>query len=170
MSETTRSPATNPCRQSADYLKTIIVTFLTPMFLWSCGGDADLARLAAIETLDEFGIIGHRGLITAAKIIAYELAALSSLSLSMADDIPPALALHLRSNANSFDRAAERNRQVLEREQRDAKAPPVDMDAMAASVAETQELVRAAKARAHATLLPDTLVPDRPPHPEPARQ
>ena len=72
----TSSPGTNPHRQPADYLKTIIVTFLTPMFLWSCDGDLDLARLAATETLDEFGILRHRGLIAAAKIIACDLAAL----------------------------------------------------------------------------------------------
>jgi hypothetical protein len=165
MSETSPSPATGPRRQSAACLKTIIITFLTPMFLWSCGGDADLARVAAIETLDEFGIIGHRGLITAAKIIAYELATLSSLGLSMADDIPPALALRLRSNANSLDRAAERNRRALEHEQRAAKAPPVAVDAVAASVAETRELVRAAEARAQVTP-----APAMPPHPEHARQ
>ena len=140
MSESSSS-STASCRQPTDYLKTISMTFLTPMLLWSCNGDADLARLAAIETLDEFGILGHRGLITAARIIVYELAALSSLSLSMADDIPPALALRLRGNANSLDRAAERNHRALEREQRAARTPPVDVDAVAAPVAETQELV-----------------------------
>jgi hypothetical protein len=154
MSETS-SPATRSRRQS-DWLKTIIVTFLAPMFLWACEGDVDLARIAAAETLDEFGILDHRGMITAARIIAYELAALSSLSQSMEDDIPPALALRLRSNANSLDRAAERNRQALALEQRAARAQPVDVDAVAASVAETQELVRAARARAQAAPVPDT--------------
>src|ERR1700760_4024155 len=132
MSKPTPAPATGSRRQSG-YLKTIIITFLTPMFLWSCDGDVDLARLAATETLDEFDIIGHRGLIIAARIIAYELAALSSLSLSMADDISPALALRLRGNANSLDRAAERNQRALEHEQRAATTRlPVDVDAVAA--------------------------------------
>src|ERR1700761_6954710 len=132
MSETSPSPRAGSRLQSDD-LNTIIVTFLAPMFLWSCDGDVDLARLAATETLDEFGILGHRGLITAARIIAYELAALSSLSQSMADDIPPTLALRLRGNANSVDRSAERNRQALEQQQRAARTPPVDVDAVAAS-------------------------------------
>ena len=38
----TASPATASHRQS-DTLKTVIITFLTPMFLWSSGSDADLA-------------------------------------------------------------------------------------------------------------------------------
>ena len=55
-----------------------------------------------------------------AKIIAFELAALSSLSLPMGDDISPSLATHLRANANSLDRSAERNRLMLEQDCRDA--------------------------------------------------
>src|SRR3954447_26048573 len=151
MSDTIPSPGTGSRRRTADYLKDIIVAFLTPMFLWSCDSDPGLARLAAAETLNEFGITGHRGLITAARIIAFELAALRSLSLSMADDIPPTLALRLRGNANSLDRAAERNRRALEDDQRAAKAIPVDVEAVAASVAETQKLIRTATAHMQAT-------------------
>jgi len=165
MSDTIPSPGTGSRRRTADYLKDIIVAFLTPMFLWSCDGDPGLARLAAAETLDEFGITGHRGLITAARIIAFELAAISSLSLSMADDIPPTLALRLRGNANSLDRAAERNRRVLEADQRTAKAIPVDVKAVAASVAETQKLIRTATAHMQAT--PSSA---RPPEPQPVQQ
>src|SRR3954463_11997674 len=110
MSETTSPPgslpgsppAPNARRPSADRLKEIIITLLAPLFLWTCGGDPNFARLAAIEALNEFGITSYRGLITAARIVAFELAALSSLSMSMDDDIPPALALRLRGNANSL--------------------------------------------------------------------
>src|SRR5690349_5507359 len=103
---------------AADPMMTIVIAFLAPMFLWA--GDIALARAAAIETLNAYRVTTHRSLITAAKIIAFELAALCSLSQSMAEDTAVALALRLRNNASSMDRAAERNRQALEHEQRAA--------------------------------------------------
>src|SRR5689334_19131933 len=97
---------------SADPLMMIVIAFLAPMFLWV--GDIALARAAAFETLNAYRITSHRSLITAAKVIAFELAALCSLSQSMAEDVSIPLALRLRSNANSMDRAADRNRRALE--------------------------------------------------------
>jgi hypothetical protein len=164
MSETIPSSDPGVYRPSTNFLKSIVIALLARLFLWSCDGDPALARLAAAEALNEFGITGYRGLIIAARIIAFELAALSSLSLSMADDMPPALALRLRGNANSLDRATERNRQALEIHRRAARTPPVDVDAVAASVAETQKLVRTATACMQAA--PPSA---KPPRPEPVQ-
>ena len=56
-----------------------------------------------------------------AKIIAFGLAALASLSRSMEDDLSISQMLRLRSNANASDRAEHRNRLALERK---PLAPP----------------------------------------------
>jgi hypothetical protein len=140
------------------------------MFLWI--GDITLARAAAIETLNAYRITSHRSLITAAKIIAFELAALGSLSQSMAEDISIPLALRLRANANSMDRAADRNRAALENEERaaavTARTSHLTEEAAAASVAEAQRAVRDAKARARSGQPPVPPSPAVPPTMPPA--
>src|SRR3954465_14697640 len=132
---------------SADPLMTIVIAFLTPMFLWT--SDVALARAAAIQALGAYSIASNRSLVTVAKIIAFELAALCSLSQSMAEDISVPLALRLRGNANSMDRAADRNRAALENEERAAavaaRTSHLTEEAAAASVAEAQQAVHAAK-------------------------
>src|SRR4051794_17991312 len=108
-----------PSRQSEpspNLLIELILVLLTPMFLCVSDGDIPRARQAAAETLNAYGARSLLGVVLAAKIIAYELAALASLSQSMADDISPQLALCFRGNPNSLDRAVERNRQLLERQ------------------------------------------------------
>ncbi len=118
------------------------------MFLWSTGGDVAYARLAAMETLEAYRATGPRSLITATKIIAFELAALWSLSQSMSDEISLSLALRLRGNASSMNRAAERNRQILEQDCRIAEAPDLPSEAaLEKAVAETQTMVQQANAR-----------------------
>src|SRR3954469_25543720 len=85
---------------------------------------------------------------------AFDLATLCSLSQSMAEDIAIPLALRLRNNANSMDRAAERNRQTLETEQRAAaiaaKATRFNEEAAVAAVAAAQQAVHEAKAATRA--------------------
>jgi hypothetical protein len=92
---------------------TLIVALLAPMFLGVTGGDVDLARLAAVETINAYRARNHADLIAVVQIIAFGLAALGSLSLSMADDISITMALRLRNNANALNRSAEQNRRVL---------------------------------------------------------
>jgi hypothetical protein len=108
-------PATGPRLPlfPAEALVTLLVTLMTPMFLSAAGGDLAFARLAAVETLDSFRADTHADLITVAKIIAFGLATLSSLCLSMADDMPVTQILRLRSNANTLDRSEHRNRLAL---------------------------------------------------------
>ena len=57
------------------------------MFLGISGGDVRLARIAAIQTVTAYRAANDADLIAVAQIIAFGLAALGSLSLSMADDI-----------------------------------------------------------------------------------
>jgi hypothetical protein len=124
----------------------LILVLLTPMFFCVSDGDIPRARQAAMETLNAYGARSVLGLVIAAKIIAYELAALASLSQSMADDISPQLALRFRGNANSLDRAAERNRELLERQRIPAGAERLTEEQAAVAVAEAQKRVQQAVA------------------------
>jgi hypothetical protein len=111
-----------PLRPS-DILMHLIVTFLTPMFISATGGDVYLARLAALETVNAYGARNQADLIAIAQIIAFGLAVLGSLSLSMADDLSLSMTLRLRSNANALNRAAEQNRRAI-RERRSCVPAP----------------------------------------------
>jgi hypothetical protein len=108
-------PATvrNPRFNASDILMNLIVTLLAPMFLGVTAGDVALARMAATETVNAYRAQNLADLIAVAQIIAYGLAALGSLSLSMADDLSLAMTLRLRGNANACTRSAEQNRRAL---------------------------------------------------------
>jgi hypothetical protein len=114
------SISTNQTQQAApprpaDCLVYLIVNLLAPMFLGITAGNLNMARTAAAEALKVDCAETPTGLLAAAQIIAFGLAALGSLSLSMADDITPAMAMRLRANANACDRSAEQNRRALSR-------------------------------------------------------
>jgi hypothetical protein len=110
MTETTTQPRTE---DPAAILMTLIIAFLAPMFLGVSGGNIALARMAAIETITAYRARNHADLIAVAQIIAFGLAALGSLSLSLADDMSVSMALRLRGNANACNRSAEQNRRTL---------------------------------------------------------
>src|SRR4051812_12983455 len=124
----------------------LILVLLTPMFLCVSDGDIPRARQAAAQTLNAYGAHSLLGVVLAAKIIAYELAALASLSQSMADDISPQLALRFRGNATSLARAAARTRQLLERQRIPAGAERYTEEQAATAVAEAQQRVQQAVA------------------------
>lgn len=107
MSQTTTFP------HPAQILMNLIVTFLAPMFLGVTGGDAGLARAAAIETVNSYRAQNMSDLIAIAQMVAYGLAALGSLSLSFGEDLSLSMTLRLRGNANACTRSAEKNRRTL---------------------------------------------------------
>ena len=43
-----------PPRPSPNFLMSVVVTILAPLFLGVTGGDAVLARMAAVETINDF--------------------------------------------------------------------------------------------------------------------
>jgi len=140
--------APEPASRDAN-LVTLILALLTPMFLWSTAGDIRLAHVAAAQTLNEYRIANRLSLFTVAKIIAFDIATLSSLSLSMYEDVSMLLALRLRGNANSLDRSAERNRRRLELEQASRSgATDETEDSVEAAIAEAQRMVNEAAAPA----------------------
>jgi hypothetical protein len=150
----------------AEALVTLIITLMTPMFLSAAGGDIAFARLAATETLESYRADTHADIITVAKIIAFGLATVSSLCLSMADDIPITQILRLRSNANACDRSEHRNRLALTADSSVRHAalslePEPDFDALAAAT-------MAMRKRAAGDLENTAQVAPEPPVPEPA--
>jgi hypothetical protein len=160
MSETNTTPTgqKSGSLHPAGLLLNLIVTLLTPMFLTVAGGDPEFARAAAAETLASYRAETHNDLITIAKIIAFGLATLGSLSLSMDDGRSLSQILRLRSNASATDRAEHRNRLALDksRAQKAAQPPPepeIDTAALAAAAAEMQK--RAAENLANLTPQPD---------------
>jgi hypothetical protein len=106
----------------------VIAAFLAPMFLGITSGDVALARLAAVEAVNAYRARDHADLIAIAQIIAYGLAALGSLSLSMEADRSVSMTLRLRGNANALNRSAEQNRRVT-RDRRPASHAFATMDA-----------------------------------------
>jgi hypothetical protein len=131
-------------------LVNLILALLTPMFLWSTAGDIRLAHGAAAQTLNEYRVANRLSLFTVAKIIAFDIATLSSLSLSMYEDVSMLLALRLRANATGLDRSAERNRRRLEQESRTGTAAETE-DSVEAAIAEAQRMVDEANARIRAS-------------------
>jgi len=95
-------------------LMSLVISLLTPMFLGIAGGNVPLARAAAIETVNGYRAANSVSLIAVVQIIAFGLAAVGSLSLSMDDNVPMKMALRLRGNANACHRSAEQNRRALE--------------------------------------------------------
>ena len=128
MSETSTPPtgqASSP-RDPGGLLLELIITLLTPMFLAIAGGNLTHARAAATETLVSYRAQTQHDLIAIAKIIAFGLATISSLSRSMEDDLTLNQILRLRANANATDRSEHRNRQALEKTHaREAAGPPL---------------------------------------------
>ncbi len=111
------SETTSPATYTASKLMNLIVTLLTPMFFAAAEGNLTFARQAAIETINAYRAETQSDLITVAKVIAFGLAALAAISLSLAEDLPIAIFLRLNASANASDRSEHRNRLVLNRRQ-----------------------------------------------------
>lgn len=146
----------------SDILMNLIVAFLASMFLGASAGDIQFARMAAIETVNAYRARNQADLIAIAQIVAYGLAALGSLSLSMTDNISLSMTLRLRGNANALNRSAEQNRRPLEKSRADNPMPHhPEMDAepetddelnpaaLLAGVTAARKLAAEAQAQAH---------------------
>jgi hypothetical protein len=120
MTQTTESPQPH---HTTNALMSLIVTLLLPTFLGVTAGDIALARMATIETINDYRARNNADLIAIAQIIACGLAALGSLSLSMDDDISLSMTLRLRGSAVALNRSAEQNRRVLNQPLRDNPTP-----------------------------------------------
>ncbi len=104
--------------QPSDVLLEFVLGFLTPLLMAGCTSDLVSARLAAIETLAAYRVRTQAELIKVAQIVAYGLAAMDNLRLSMAPDLPVSLKLRLRSGANALNRSAQQITRGLEQSRR----------------------------------------------------
>ena len=154
MSETktpTESPDSSPLPiHPSDILISLIVALLAPMFLTSANGDITFARLAALETISVYRARNQADLIVIAQAVAFGLAALGSLSLSMLDGLSPKMILQFRGNATACHRCAEQSRRILSEQpapEQPAPEQPVNEndaaqeEAVAAQVAETEKRI-----------------------------
>ncbi len=121
----------------------LIIALMTPMFLSAADGNIAFARVAAADTLESYRAETHADLITVAKIIAFGLATLGSLCMSMADDLSVSQILRLRSNANALDRSEHRNRLALTASRSVQHAAPLseqepDIDTLTAAAQQMQ--------------------------------
>ena len=96
----------------AKILMNFIVLTLAPMLLTAAGADVGFARIAVLETIKAYQPRNQPDLIAIAQIVACGLAALGSLGLSMAGDLPLPMILRLRGNATALHRVAEHNRRA----------------------------------------------------------
>jgi hypothetical protein len=163
--------ARTTCARSRDILLNLVLILLTPLFLAGTDGDLALARAAACETIAAYRAQHHMSLVRAARVIAFSLAALDSLSLSMRDDLSIPLILRLRANANALNRSAERAECMLEEVPCAAAEPqkPIDEAAIRASVAEAQARAAAARATIQEAAAEPPPQPALQPAPQPQR-
>ena len=146
-------------KSAAEIFFDLIIAFLAPMFLFAANGDIALAKAAAIETVNTYRAQNQSDLLNIAQIIAFGLAALGSLSLSMADDISTAMTLRLRANAVASSRAGETCRRALAREalvhaRSEPKSHPDEDFSEALAIAAAAEQVRQHKAKTEAVQAP----------------
>jgi hypothetical protein len=123
-------PTTNAAAPS-DILLSLVVILLAPVFLGVTAGDLTLARMAALHTIDDYRARNHADLVAVAQIVGFGLAALGSLSLSLADDISLSMTLRLRGNAVACNRAAEQNRKARVKHQAEEPRPPAELETIA---------------------------------------
>jgi hypothetical protein len=121
---TRETPHPNHPLATSDFLLTLVVTLLAPVFLGVTAGDIGLARLATLETVNDYRARNHADLMSVGQIVGFGLAALGSLGLSMTEDLSLSMVLRLRGNAISCNRAAEQNRRARLAHQADKPQPP----------------------------------------------
>ena len=108
-------PSTEPARS---HLMDFIIAFLAPLLTAGSVTDGHFARLAAQEAIDAYKARGQNELVTIAQIVAFALAALDTLRLSMPAELSLSMKLKLRGNANALNRAARDNTRTLEKTRR----------------------------------------------------
>jgi hypothetical protein len=124
----------------------LVIAFLTPMLLAATCGNRDQATAMAIETVNAYTARNPAELLLVGEAIALGLGVLSSISLSMAENIPINLILRLRANAASLHRAADQCRRAVARREPIASGyapPPSDAEPRqeTAEVARTSQRV-----------------------------
>ncbi|MFO1025900.1 MAG: hypothetical protein U1E70_11980 [Acetobacteraceae bacterium] len=110
------TPADRDAVSMPALLVSTLLSYLSPLFLGGAAGndDAAAARTMAADALKIFHIGDVWELLLSAQTVAFGMAALGSINLSMRPDLTPALALRARGNAGTLHRAAMQCRGLLE--------------------------------------------------------
>jgi hypothetical protein len=130
----------NPDTQTDTPLTDLAVTLLTPMFLAAARGDTNLARRAARAMLEDYGANTQAEMLSVVQIIAFAMACLNTLTLSMAEDAPANIALRACNCADRLSKAELRHRKLHEKQQlQAAKANEAPAPSAGIIEAETDE-------------------------------
>jgi hypothetical protein len=114
MSQTTRQDdAIDIPTSPTDIMLTLITGILSPLFLAGCDGIPEHGGMAAMEALNTYGVRTQAELLIVSKIVAFGLAALDDLRLSMHPDVGLAQKIRLRAQANALNRSAQQNEAAL---------------------------------------------------------
>jgi hypothetical protein len=109
-----------------NHLMEFLLGLLAPLLMAGGMTDIHLARLAATEAITAYRVDGPGELVTIGQIVAFALAALDNLRLSMTADLSLSMKLKLRGNANALNRCARDNTNLLQKARR--KRPPLKRD------------------------------------------
>jgi hypothetical protein len=137
-----------------DVLMNLIIAVVGPMLLNAAGGDVDLATVTAIKAVNALKPRNEADLIDIGQIVTFGLAAIEAVKLSMRPEFTPNLALRLRANAVSLNRAAAQTRRTLQKSQPEQTQPgytEADLqkeEAAIASLAQAQQHLAELKAQA----------------------
>jgi hypothetical protein len=96
-----------------DIMLTLICGVLSPLFLAGCQGIPEHGGMAAMEAMSSYGVRTQAELLIVSKIVAFGLAALDDLRLSMHPDVGLAQKIRLRAQANALNRSARQNEAAL---------------------------------------------------------
>jgi hypothetical protein len=132
--------------QPADLLMEFALSLLVPFLTTGSLTDPALARRAAAETIAAYKAAGQDQLVTIAQLVAFALASLDNLRLSMPPDLSLSMKLKLRGTANALNRASQHATATLDRQRRDITSPERDETEILASLEAAKIVVQQALA------------------------
>jgi hypothetical protein len=136
--------------QPSDPMMGFIISLLTPFLMTAGITDIGLARRAVTETIAAYQAAGpsrNDQLVSIAQTVAFALASLDNLRLSMPADLSLSMKLKLRGNANALNRSSRDATATLDSQRRDTPAaePEPDPTKLLAALEDTKTLVRQAE-------------------------
>jgi hypothetical protein len=129
----------------SDPLMEFILRHLTQFLLTGAITDPGLARRAATETIAVYQPAGPDQLITIAQIVAFALAAIDTIGLSLRPGLSTSMILKLRGSANALTRSSHRATTTLDAQRRDTPAPELDPTEVLAALETAKTQVRQAQ-------------------------
>ena len=132
--------------EPTDLLMEFVLSLLVPFLTTGSLTDPALARRAAAETIAAYKAAGQDQLVTIAQLVAFALASLDNLRLSMPQDLSLSMKLKLRGNANTLNRASQHATATLDRQRRDITPPERDETEILASLEAAKTVVQQALA------------------------